>query len=71
MKHLSCWVGRFIVALKIGLSAWSIASFFWNRDRRAPSEAGSAEFQFGGFFAFDRSIWPLQCRLPLASRLAD
>jgi hypothetical protein len=58
MKHLSCWVGRFIVALKIGLPGRATA-------------ARSAEFQFSGFFAFDRSIWTLQCRLPLASRLAD
>jgi hypothetical protein len=71
MKHLSCWVGRLILALKIGLPGLSIVAIFWNLDRRASSEARLAEFDFYGFFAFDRSIWNLQCRLSLVSWLAN
>jgi len=38
MKHLSCWVGRFIVALKIGLPEMLMASIFWNLGWRESSE---------------------------------
>jgi hypothetical protein len=49
MKHLSCWVGRLILALKFGLPGLSIVAIFWNLDRRAPSESRLAEFDFYGF----------------------